>query len=114
MSEENDELDEYELASEFAERNGVSLAGVRNSIRSGDLQGRLIDEVWYVKAKSEEASPKASKDFIGIKPVKVVEIDLSFGNIFWLTFKATFAAALVTVVIVIPVAFLIAGLLSSF
>ena len=38
-----------------------------------------------------------------VQTVKVTSIDIPFGDIFWLTFKALFASILVGIVLVIPV-----------
>ncbi|MAX06883.1 MAG: hypothetical protein CMQ08_02760 [Gammaproteobacteria bacterium] len=58
------------------------------------------------KARQAEASAKAKADE-DFTNVKLIAVDVPFGDIFWLIFKATFAGALSAAVIVIPILVLI-------
>ena len=107
MSEENDES--IISATDFARANNMDAQAVINQIKKGELGGYRESKtgLWYVytsleaqeKAKEKREAPaKAYKEFMeSLKPVTVVKIDLSFGNILGLTFKAFIAGILVGV-----------------
>jgi hypothetical protein len=49
-----------------------------------------------------------------VQTVKVTSIDVPFGDIFWLTFKAWFASILVGIVLAIPLFLLIVPIVARF
>ena len=49
-----------------------------------------------------------------VQNVKITSIDIPFGDIFWLTFKALFASILVGIVLAIPLFLLIVPIVASF
>ena len=118
MSEDNEDTTGYVLASDYAEQKNMPVEEVTERIRNGTLEGRIINDRWYLKEiiktaeeiaverrANIEASAKAGKDFMkSIKPVQVVSIDIPFGDIFWLTLKAFGASILIA----IPTALLLA------
>ena len=106
MSEENEDTDGYVLAEDYATATFKTVEEVTEQLKNGTLKGRVINNSWYVKSSlkikrpediaAEEASAKADKDFMkSLKPVKVVSVDIPFGDVLALTFKSAVAALIV-------------------
>ena len=113
MSEENEDADGYALAEDYAMARAafMTVEEITEQLKNGTIKGRVINNSWYVKSSLKikrpediaaetraniEASAKADKDFMkSLKPVKVVSVDIPFGDVIVLTFKSAVAALVV-------------------
>ena len=111
MSEENEDTDGYIPAAEYAALKYMRIWEVTEQLKNGTLKGRVINNSWYVKSSLKprsaediaaetraniEASAKADKDFMkSLKPVKVVSVDIPFGDVIVLTFKSAVAGLII-------------------
>tara|TARA_B100000586_G_C19861005_1_gene322829 strand:+ start:65 stop:433 length:369 start_codon:yes stop_codon:yes gene_type:complete len=108
MSEEKDEKDEYELASDYAERHNKPVEDVITSIGQGTLEGCVIDGKWHVEseARRDERGQKRmeaeSKRIKGQEKadrdqglVKVTRIRIPFGDMVVLYLQVAGAALIV-------------------
>ena len=113
MSEENEDADGYALAEDYAMARAafMTVEEITEQLKNGTIKGRVINNSWYVKSSLKikrpediaaetraniEVSAKADKDFMkSLKPVKVVSVDIPFGDVLVLTFKSAVAALIV-------------------
>ena len=119
MSEENEDITGYITASEYAAIKELEEFKVIKQIKTGLLPGRVIGTSWYVKSDlvvpnnaaeisaaieargaeeiaSIEASEKAQNEYKkSIKPVKVVGLEIPFGDVMWLTVQGACASLII-------------------
>ena len=103
MSEEKEDTDGYVLAEDYATAAFKTVEEVTEQLKNGTLKGRVINNSWYVKSSLKikrpediEASSEAHKDFMkSLKPVKVVSVDIPFGDVIVLTFKSAVAGLII-------------------
>lgn len=127
MSEENEDTDGYALAEDYAMARAafMTVEELTEQLKNGTIKGRVINNSWYVKSSLKikrpediaaetraniEVSAKADKDFMkSLNPVKVVSVNIPFGDVLMLPFQGLIAG----LIIVIPIAVLIIAISNS-
>ena len=106
MSEDKEDTTGYITAGEYAEQENMQDEEVVKLLRNGSLEGRLINSLWYVKkgAKSGEAGTRVNVSRGNIANVKIVGLDIPFGDIFWLTLKAAGASLIILAIPILIIA----------
>ena len=112
MSEDNEDTTGYVLASEYARLNNLYEFKVSEELRHGTLDGRLINNSWYVKEgvgrtaeemaverkANIEASAKAQNEYKkSIKTVNIVGLKIPFGDVLMLSFQFAVAGLIIAI-----------------
>jgi hypothetical protein len=108
MSDDNADTEGYVLAADYAEELYLHVEYVTQQLRDGTLDGRIINNSWYVKkdATISEGSgtgatkPKATTK---VRTVQVTGISIPFGDVLMVSFQFAVAG----IILAIPLAFLI-------
>ena len=120
MSEENEDTTGYVLASDYAQEVLEGVDYVIQQLRDGELEGRLINERWYVKVDAKMAEKVAAKPksnplgqtaqtrYVAqattkVRTVRVTGISIPFGDVLMVSFQFAVAG----IILAIPLAFLI-------
>jgi len=121
MSEENEDTTGYVLASDYAQEVLEGVDHVIQQLRDGELEGRLINERWYVKVDAKMAEKVAGKPksnplgqtaqtrYVAqattkVRTVQVTGISIPFGDVLMVPFQFAVASILVGL---IPIALLL-------
>jgi hypothetical protein len=104
MSDDNVDTEGYILASDYALEELVGIEYVTHQLKQKNLDGRLINNIWYVKkgAKIGEATTK-------VRAVQVTGISIPFGDVLMVSFQFAVAG----IILAIPLAFLIIAISNS-
>ena len=123
MSEENEDTTGYVLASDYAQEVLEGVDYVIQQLRDGELEGRLINERWYVKVDAKMAEKVAGKPksnplgqtaqtaqtrYVAqattkVRTVQVTGISIPFGDVLMVSFQFAVAG----IILAIPLAILI-------
>ena len=117
MSDDNADTTGYIPAQEYATLKQIGYYEVIDQLKDGTLEGRIINDVQYVKsslkprsaediAVKRRANNEASAE---VRTVQVTGISIPFGDVLMLSFQGLIAG----LIIVVPIAVLIIAISNS-
>ena len=109
MSEENADTEGYILASDYAREELVGIEYVTHQLRQKNLDGRLINNIWYVKKGAKIGEAIAAQATTKVRTVEVTRFSIPFGDVLMLSFQFAVAG----IILAIPLAILIIAISNS-